>query len=74
MITIKKDRVTFTRDIWEELRKNSAYSELVEDIEDRMELENAIKEHKESGEKFVDFDDYDNKRMKKISIRKKIYS
>ena len=66
MIQIKKDKVIFTRDLWEELRKNSNYTELIEDIEDRMLLEHAIKEHKQSGDKFYDFDDYDKKHMAKI--------
>ena len=70
MIAIKKDRVIFTRDIWEELRKNSNYSELIEDIEDRMELENAIEEHNKSGSKLGDFDMYDKTRMKKIKASK----
>jgi len=39
MVQIKKDKVIFTRELWEELKKNSIYSELIEDIEDRMELE-----------------------------------
>ena len=68
MIAIKKDKIIFTRDIWEELRKNSNYSELIEDIEDRMELENAIEE--QSGSKFIDFDDYDKIRIKKIKASK----
>lgn len=72
MVQIKKDKIIFTRDIWEELRKNSNYSELIEDIEDRMELENAITEHNESGSKFTNFDEYDKKRMNKMNRMKKI--
>ena len=71
MVQIKKDKVIFTREIWEELRKNFNYSELIEDIEDRMELELAIKEQKEGREKFIDFDAYDKKRMSKITKSKK---
>ncbi len=67
MVQIKKDKVIFTRDLWEELKKNSIYSELIEDIEDRMDLEAAIKEQKKSGNKFVDFDDYDKIRMSKLN-------
>ncbi len=61
----------FTRDIWEELKKNSNYSELIEDIEDRMELEQAIDFEKKNGNKFVDFDSYDKKSMSKINNSKK---
>jgi hypothetical protein len=71
MVSITKDKVTFTRDLWEELRKNSSYSELIEDIEDRMELESAIKTQKDSGEEFEDFDDYDRRRMKRVNGKKK---
>ncbi len=71
MVTITKDEIILTRDLWEELRKNSTYAELIEDIEDRLELENAIKVHKDTGEKFENFDDYDKRRMKKIDAKKK---
>ena len=72
MVQIKKDKVIFTRDLWEELKKNSIYSELIEDIEDRMELEEAITEQKKSGNKFVNFDDYDKLRMSKLNSSKKV--
>ena len=68
MVQIKKDKVIFTRELWEELKKNSIYSELIEDIEDRMELELAIKEQKKSGNKFVNFDNYDKIRMIKMIV------
>lgn len=74
MVQIKKDKVIFTRDIWEELRNNPNYSELIEDIEDRMELEQAIKEQKVNGDKLLSFDDYDKKRMNKITNSKKAKS
>lgn len=39
----KKGGVIFTRENWEELRKNTNYSELIEDIEDRMEWKMPLK-------------------------------
>lgn len=71
MVQIRRDKVIFSRETWEELKNNPVYSELIEDIESRMELEDAIEEHKKSGEALKDFDDYDNKRMKKINRIKK---
>lgn len=47
---------------------------LIEDIEDRMELEQAIKEQKVNGDKLLSFDDYDKKRMNKITNSKKAKS
>jgi hypothetical protein len=67
MVKIQKDKVIFSRDTWEELKKNPVYSELIEDIEDRMELEQAISENDKSGNKLINFDDYDNRRMKKMN-------
>ncbi|MDQ3021599.1 MAG: hypothetical protein M3R36_13675 [Bacteroidota bacterium] len=72
MVQIKKDKVIFTRDLWEELKRNSIYSELIEDIEDRMELEEAIKEQKKTGNKFANFDNYDKIRMSKLNSSKKV--
>jgi hypothetical protein len=65
MVKIQKDKVIFSRDTWEELKKNPIYSELIEDIEDRMELEKGIDDHEKSGSKILDFDEYDKNRMKK---------
>jgi uncharacterized protein YlaI len=70
MISIQKDKIIFTRDIWEELRNNPIYTELIEDIEDRMELENAIKEQKKSNEDFIDFEVHDKERMDRIKSSK----
>ena len=64
MVKILKDKVIFSRDIWEELKKNTNYSELIEDIEDRIELEEAIEHHKKNGGKFTEFRKYDNQRLK----------
>ena len=41
-----------------------AYIQYIEDIEDRMDLELAIQEHKTNGEKLIDFDEYDKEKMK----------
>jgi hypothetical protein len=70
MISIQKDKIIFTREIWEELRNNPIYTELIEDIEDRMELENAIKEQKKSNEDFIDFEVHDKERMDRIKSSK----
>ena len=55
MVKILKNKVVFSRDIWEELKKNTNYSKLIEDIEDRIELEDAVEQHKKSGGKLTDF-------------------
>ena len=65
MVKILKDKVIFSRDTWEELKQNPIYSELIEDIEDRMELEQAISENVKAGNKLIDFDVYDKSRIKK---------
>lgn len=64
MIQIQKNKVVFSINLWNDLKVNPYFSELIEDIEDRAELENAISEHKKSGQKLVSIDDYLKKRKK----------
>ncbi len=54
MLEISKDKVVIPREIWEELRKNNYFRELIEVIEDREALQKAIEET----EYFVDYDEY----------------
>ena len=65
MIKIQKDKVVFSKSIWNELKNDPYFSELIEDIEDRVKLESAVEEHKISGEKMIKIEDYLAKRQKK---------
>jgi hypothetical protein len=64
MMTATKDKVTFSRETWEELRNNSYFRELIEVIEDREELRIA----QEKTEYLVDYDEYRKKRLAKINV------
>lgn len=64
MNNITQSKVTFTRKLWEDLRKNPMYSELIEDIEDRMELERLTQENDPEND-FIDFEEYDKIRSEK---------
>ncbi|MBC8548181.1 MAG: hypothetical protein H8D23_00885 [Candidatus Brocadiales bacterium] len=56
----KKEQVHIDKSEWLLLKANPNYTQLIEDIEDRLELKQAIKGTKS----FVAFDDYDKKRKK----------
>ena len=55
-----KEQIRIDKSEWLLLKANPNYIQLIEDIEDRLELKQAIKETKS----FVAFDDYDEKRKK----------
>jgi len=57
-MTITKDKVTFSRKTWEELRADEYTRELIELIEDRETLLKSKKETKY----FIDLDEYHKKR------------
>ncbi len=59
-----KDKITFSRDIWEELYKIDYYREVLEAIEDR----EALRESKKKAEDFISFRDYDELRGQKKSV------
>ncbi|OGU39331.1 MAG: hypothetical protein A2X61_00465 [Ignavibacteria bacterium GWB2_35_12] len=63
-MTITKDKVTFSRKHWEELRTDEYFREVIEVIEDREQLLKAIEET----EYFVDYDEYRKKRLAKIRV------
>jgi hypothetical protein len=60
MIEVLDDKVTFSRDTWEELKNDDYFRELIEVIEEREALAIA----KENTNSFVDLDEYHKKRMK----------
>lgn len=51
----------FSRDIWDELKNDIYYNEIIEAIEDR----EALKKAKEETEYFIDLEEYHKNRMKK---------
>ena len=64
-MTITKDKVTFSRKTWEELRADEFTREIIELIEDRESLLKSKKETKY----FIDLDEYHKKRMSKIGVQ-----
>ena len=64
-MTITKDKVTFSRKTWEDLREDAYTRELIELIEDRETLLKSKKDTKY----FIDLDEYHNKRMSKINVQ-----
>lgn len=63
-MTITKDKVTFSRKTWEELRADVYTREIIELIEDREAFIKAKKETKY----FVDLDEYHKNRIAKINV------
>jgi hypothetical protein len=69
---VKNNKIIISIGLWNEMKNNPYYSELIEDIEDRIELEEAIKEHKMSGQKMINIDDYLKKRKKHPDAKAKV--
>jgi len=59
MLKIKNNNVLIPLALWNELKKDLYFSELIEALEDRQDLLEAKKEVTE----FFDFREYDTKRM-----------
>ncbi len=59
-----KDKITFSRDTWEELYKIDYYREVLEAIEDR----EALRKAKDNADGFVRFKDYHAKRKQKANV------
>jgi hypothetical protein len=55
-----KDKVSFSRETWENLRADDFFREVIEIIEDR----EAIQKAKKETTYFVDLEDYHNSRIK----------
>ena len=64
MIEIAEDKVTFSRETWENLKQDSYFRELIELIEDREAILQAQKET----EYLIDYDEYRNKRIGKMDV------
>ena len=64
MLEVAEDKVTFSRDTWEELKSDDYFRELIDVIEDRESLLKA----KNETEFFVDLDKYHRNRMKKENV------
>ena len=62
MLKVNKNNVLIPISLWNDLKNDSYFKELIEALEDRQELLEAEKEATE----FLDFRDYDNKRMELI--------
>jgi hypothetical protein len=60
MMVATKNKVTFSRKTWEELRADDFYREVVEAVEDR----EALLKAKTKTEYFVDLEEYHKQRMK----------
>lgn len=61
MLEIADDKVTFSRNTWEELKNNVFFAELIEAIEDKESLMKVMEET----EYYVDYDEYKKKRLSK---------
>jgi len=59
MLKIKNNNILIPLPVWEELKKNLYFNELIEALEDRQELLEA----KESATEFFDFREYDKNRL-----------
>jgi hypothetical protein len=64
MMTETKTQVTFSRETWEELRKDDYFRELIEVIKDR----EAFIKAKEETVEVLDFKEYDKNRRTKINV------
>lgn len=63
MLKVKNDNVLILLALWEELKNDLYFQELIEVLEDRQELLVA----KKNSTELVDFREYDAVRMRKIS-------
>jgi hypothetical protein len=61
MLEIAEDKVTFSRNTWDELKSSIYFSELIEAIEDKESLMKIM----EQTEYYVDYDEYKKKRLGK---------
>jgi hypothetical protein len=61
MITIDKDNITIPRKTWDKFKNNYYYKELIENIMDSDELNEAI----ENSSELIDLREYDRKRRQK---------
>jgi len=60
--TLKQEKVvTISRTLWEEAKKNSAFTEVLEDLEDAQDILKA----KSSAKEFFDFDEYVRERRER---------
>ncbi|OGU40663.1 MAG: hypothetical protein A2X61_16420 [Ignavibacteria bacterium GWB2_35_12] len=64
MLKIKNNNVLIPIAVWDDLKKDQYFNELIEAFEDRLDLLDAQKEATE----FFDFREYDNKRLKEINF------
>ena len=62
MIEIKNNNVIIPLSIWNELKQDNYFKEIIEVLEDSKEFEKAKKESTQ----FIDFKSYDRKRRAKI--------
>ncbi|MBI5326253.1 MAG: hypothetical protein HZB41_13445 [Ignavibacteriae bacterium] len=63
MLEIKDNNVQIPIELWDELKHDLYFNELVEALEDKKDL---LEARKDAGE-FFDFREYDNQRMKRIT-------
>lgn len=61
----EKEVITISKILWEEAKKNSAFTELLEDLEDAQDILKA----KSSARLFFDFEEYIRERRKKKCIK-----
>jgi|GEM_PF-6659231 len=60
MLQVKNENVLIPLNVWNELKKDYYFNELIEALEDRQDLLDA----KSEATDFFDFREYDSKRMK----------
>ena len=61
MLEIAENKVTFSRETWEELKNDNYFRELIEVIEDR----EALLKAKQETHSFIDLEEYHKNRMTK---------
>lgn len=62
MLKIKDNNVQIPISLWEELKNDFYFNELIEALEDRQDLLNA----KQEADEFFDFREYDEQRLQEI--------
>jgi len=63
-MVLTENEVTFSRELWEELKNDDYFHELIDIIEDR----DALREAKKETEYFMDYEEYRKSRLAKLNV------